>query len=115
MILAHKVPTTLISDAGEIYGLIDHEGNIHLTPESNVGKPVIGWNEVTARREIVGVVAWDGSAPSTWGKGDLMGDYGNVQRVHRQFGGPRFKTATYGQLLEDVNPNPEKDSTDAVV
>jgi hypothetical protein len=104
MIATHKIPTTLVDSDGQVYGFIDYEGTVRECPPTNVGKEVVAWNEVTGRKEVVGVVVWDGAAPSEWGKGDLMGDYGNVRMVHRKFGGPRFKVATWGQHLEEVNP-----------
>lgn len=96
-----RVPTTIYGIDGSVLGMVMEDGTLMQASSTQVGEPAVSWNEVTAKKEVIGVVAWDGSAPpvnALGSKGELLGDYAEIRRIWQRLGivGPRFKTATWG-------------------
>lgn len=109
-------PRTLYDEKGMPVGMIWPDGSMSIAPNSGVGLPNVGWNEVTAKMEIQGTTTWDGAAPPTGplGRGELLGDYAAVKELFRTLGipGPGFKTASWGLRVtteEQMAKDAEKD------
>lgn len=116
MIVQLPIPTTLVTEEGEIYGYLDSEGIPQAVAHSNVGREVMVWDDVL-KMKVPRLVVWDGAAPPAGrcGKGELTSHPVELQRIHRELGGPRYKmNASWGPRLvekaaafDEANPEQE--------
>jgi hypothetical protein len=92
-------PITLYNKkSGDPEAILWPDGKVTKWVESKVGKPCVAWNEITAKKEVIGEVVWDGCSPTTATseKGELLGNYAEIKEMWRKLGvdGPGFKIAS---------------------
>jgi hypothetical protein len=102
-----NVVRRIYDERGVMVGVMRVDEEIIPNVYTNVDRPCVAWNEVTARKEVVGIIAWDGACHS-----QITGWYDS-----RSPGGPRGKIT--GMYLKGGRPwmieNDRENRTDALI
>lgn len=57
-----RVVRRVYDEAGVMTALKMVDGTLLQNPYTGVGAPCVSWNEVTGKKEVVGVIVWDGAS-----------------------------------------------------